>query len=512
MATNTRYDVIIIGAGMGGLSAGAFLAREGKTVLILEKHNKPGGYVTSFSRRGYAFDSAIFHLTDMGEDQTISQFIRFWGGKVSSRKIRYKFRYFIGDKEYLIDGRNVEKDLMNYFPEESGAVRKFFSISGRMIDESIGQGPPKPPYEMNFFEKVSFGITSLFKKRVFLKYYSKQSVKVLKSLFRNKALASIIWAYYPVHSLVFLAPVFGWEMARRDENYYPEGGMQAIPDATVRALGKNGGKILYNSEVERILVKDRRAIGVRCVDGSEHYSDIVISNAPIHHTLSKLLEKEPGLERLRTEVEKRGVFVSGMFLFLGVDKNYDFGGTNFHIFLEDDTIDIEEEHLTPQNCPIMLIVPPKPKGQENYSVLLPAILPYEYENCWQTGNTKIRGKQYRQVKEEVKNKIINRVCAKLGEEFRGAIRYSFAATPLTFERYTYNEKGSFMGWKVDKAHYGKFIPQTTPIENLYLVGHWVFPGFGVPGVMASGYYLAKKILEKDKIDLEGKMKSFVDKR
>jgi phytoene dehydrogenase-like protein len=398
---------------------------------------------------------------------------------------------------------------MSYFPEESSAIRKFFSISGRMMDEAMGQGPPKPPYEMNFFEKIGFGITSLFKKRVFLKYYSKHSVEVLKSLLRDKTLVSIIWAYYPVHSLVFLGHVFGWEMMKRDENYYPEGGMQAIPDATVRALEKNGAKLLLNSKVKRILVKDRRAIGVRCVDGSEYYSEIVISNAPIHHTLSKLLEKEPGLERLRAEVEKRKVFVSGMLVFLGVDEKYDFNGANFHIFLEEDTIDIEEKHLTPQNCPIFLIVPPQPKGQKNYSALVAAVLPYEYENYWGTGNTKIRGKQYRQLKEDVTNKIIDRVCAKLGEEFRKAIRYSLAATPLTFERYTYNEKGSFMGWKVDKAHYGKFIPQTTPIENLYLVGHWVFPGFGVPGVMASGYYLAKKILEKDKIDLEGRMKSYL---
>ncbi|MBA7594366.1 4,4'-diapolycopene oxygenase [subsurface metagenome] len=510
MAADTKYDVIIIGAGMGGLSAGAFLAREGKTVLILEKQNKPGGYVTSFTRRGYTFDSAIFHLTDMGEGQTISQFIRFWGGEVSSRKIRYKFRYFIGDKEYLIDGRNVEKDLVSYFPEESSAIRKFLSLSGRMMDEAMAQGPPKPPYEMNFFEKISFGITSLFRKRVFLKYYSRQSVEVLKSLFRDKTLASIIWGYYPIHSLVFLAHAFGWEMVKRDENYYPEGGMQAIPHATVRALEKNGGKLLLNSEVERILIKDRRAIGVKCADASEHYSDIVISNASIHHTLSKLLEREHGLQGLRAEVEKREVFVSGMFVFLGIDEKYDFSGVNFYIFLEEDTIDIEEQHLTPQNCPIMLIVPPKPKGQKNCSVLLPAILPYEHENYWRTGNTKVRGKQYRQLKEDVKNKIIERVCAKLGEEFRKAIRYSLAATPLTFERYTYNERGSFMGWKVDKAHYGKFIPQTTPIENLYLVGHWVFPGFGVPGVMASGYYLTKNILEKDKIDLEGRMKSYLE--
>lgn len=493
---------------MGGLSAGAFLAREGKTVLILEKHNKPGGYVTSFSTKGYTFDSAIFHLTEMAPGRTIPQFIKFWGGEVGATKIQYKFRYFIGDKEYLIDGKNAEEDLINYFPKESRSIQKFFWISRRMLDEAMGQGPPKPPYEMTLFEKISFGITSLFKKRVFLKYYSKHSVKMLESLFRDKRLASIIWAYYPIHSLVFFAHAYGWEMVRRDENYYPEGGMQAIPDATVKALEKSGGKLLLNSVVEKILVGDKRAVGVRCRDGSEHYAEIVISNAPIHHTLYRLLKDEPGLEKLRAEVEKRKVFVSGMFVFLGVDESYDFGGANYHHFLEEDTLDIKEEQLTPQNCPVALIVPPKPKEQKNYSVIVAAILPYEYENYWRTDNTKIRGRQYRKLKEEVKNKIIDRVCAKLGEEFREAIRYSLVATPLTFERYTYNEKGSFMGWKVDKAHYGKFIPQTTPIDHLYLVGHWVFPGFGVPGVMASGYYLAKKILEKDKIDLEGRMKSY----
>jgi len=208
-------DVIIVGAGMGGLSAGAFLAMEGKKVLILEKHDKPGGYVGSFARA------------------------------------------------------------------------------------------PKPPYEMNFLEKISFGITSLFRKRTFLKYGRKHSVKVLERLFRDKTLASIIWAYYPIHSLVFLAHAFGWEMIRRDENYYPEGGLQAIPDATVKVLRKNGGEVLFNSKVERILVKDGGAVGVKCADGREYHSDIVISNAPIHHTLSKLLEKELGLEELRAEVEKR---------------------------------------------------------------------------------------------------------------------------------------------------------------------------------------------------------------
>lgn len=502
------YDIIIIGAGMGGLSTGAFLAKEGKKVLILEKHNKPGGYVSSFKSGDYRFDSAIFHLTDMGEKETITQFIRFWGGEINSEKIFYKFRYFIGDNEYIIDGKNIENELIKYFPDENVAIKKFFSLSKKMFDEVLGDAPPKPPYEMSFFEKIRFGISSIIKKRTFLKYSSSHSVEILKKLFNNLNLASIIWGYYPIHSLIFFGHSFGWEMVKREGNYYPEGGMQAIPNATIKVLENFNAKILLNTEVDKILVKENRAYGVQSKDGTEYYSDIIVSNAPIHHTLFKLLENTSSLEKLKNQVNKRKIFTSGVFIFLGLDENYDFEGINYYIFLEENTIEIKEDDLTPQNCPIMLIVPPKPKGQKNYSVLITAILPYEFSNYWETSNTKIRNKEYKKLKERVKNILIDRVCSKIGEDFRKSILYSLASTPLTFERYTYNEKGSFMGWKVDKEHYGKFIKQTTPIENLFLVGHWVFPSFGVPGVMASGYYLAKKILEMDNIDLEAKLKVF----
>ncbi len=506
----TRYDVLIIGAGMGGLSSGAFLAKEGKSVLILEKHDRPGGYVTSFTRArgGYTFDCAIFHLTDMGEGQTIPQFIRYWGEEVQAMPVHYRFRNFIGSQEYVLNSQSARQDLIRYFPEEAAAIQKFFSLSARIMDETYSQGAPKPPYEMNWLEKIRFGVTAVFRRPLFLRYATRDGVEFLEHLFKSQRLASLLWSYYPLHSLILFGHVFGWETAVRGQTYYPQGGMQAIPNATVAAIGRHGGEVLLNCEVEHILVKDGRAVGVRCMDGREFYADVVISNAPIHHTLSKLLADVPGLDGLRSEIEKRQVFTSGVFVFLGVDQRYDFGEANFFAFLEEDTIDIPEERLTPQMCPILLIVPPKPASQVNYSVILAAILPYEYENCWQTGASRKREKPYYQLKKQVKDILLNRVCDRLGKEFREAIRYSLASTPLTFERYTYNEKGSIMGWRVDHAHYGRFIPQTTPIENLYLVGHWVFPGFGVPGVMASGYYVAKTILAKEGIDLEERLRAF----
>ena len=95
------FDVIVIGAGIGGLSVANFLAKYEKKVLVLEKHNIPGGYLTSFSRKNYQFDSGVFHLTDMGEEETIPMFNRFWGNKIKSKKVNYKFRIFIGCNSYV---------------------------------------------------------------------------------------------------------------------------------------------------------------------------------------------------------------------------------------------------------------------------------------------------------------------------------------------------------------------------------------------------------------------------
>ncbi len=507
MNSHTKFDVILIGSGMGSLSAAGFLATEGKNVLVIEKHDKPGGYLASFTRNNMNFDNGIFHLNEMGKNQTIPQFIRYWGGNIRSKKVYYKIKYFIKNKEFLIDSKNIQNDFIKYFPSEESEINKFFSITAKIIDETLSIGPPKPPYDMNIFEKIIFGIKAVFKMPTFMKYASKPGPKILNKLMTNKTLANLIFAYYPIHSMVFMGHAYGWEMLRRAENYYPEGGMRAIPDATVKAIQEKNGIIKFNTEVIRILIENGKALGVECADGTKFYSDIVISNSPIHHTLFKLLDKVPLFDKMREKIKMRDIFPSVMINYLGIDKEYDFEGINFFIFLDKNLIDIPEYDLTPYNCPLFLIVYPRSEDQTDYSVLLPAFLPYEYKDSWLTHSTKIRGEEYRKLKDKVKEILLNRVCEKLGEKFRSAIKCILPATPLTLERYTYNEQGAFMGWKMDSKHYGKFLSHTTPIENLYLVGQWVFPGGGVPAVMASGYYLAKKILKKVNIDLESKLKN-----
>lgn len=507
MAENPRYEAIIVGAGMGGLSTAAFLAREGKTVVVLEKHDKPGGYVTSFTRGAYTFDTSIAHLNELGEGQTIERFVRYWGGSVSSLKLRFKLKYFIDGNEYLVDTADLPDSLVACFPSCKHAIERLFSITERIMREAAGSGPMKPPSDMTPVEKLAFGASALVRQPTIVRYGMKPAVRVLRALLHDAHLETIIWAFYPINSLSLLSETWGWEKMRRGEYYYPIGGMQAIPDAVVEAIRRHGGEVVLNTEVRRVIVEDGKAVGVECSNGAVLHADVVVANSPIHHTLFSLCAHVPEMEGLRKTVARRRVFVSTMALYLGIDESYDFRGVDYFFFLDSHTRDIPEKDLTPETCPILMMVPPaKPAGQRDRSVIVGAILPYEYANNWGTGDLRTSNPAYREVKERAKDTVLRRVCDRMGDAFAGSIKYVLAATPLTFERYTYNEKGSIMGW--DSKDFGKFPRFETPVKNLYLVGQWVFPGGGVPAVMGSGYYVARRILEKEGIDLEARMNEF----
>ena len=501
-STRNKFDVIIIGAGIGGLSVANFLAKYEKKVLVLEKHNIAGGYLTSFSRKNYQFDSGVFHLTDMGEQETIPMFNRFWGNKIESKKVNYKFKIFIGNNSYIIDGKTAQNDLVKYFPSDEKAIKYFFDLSTQMMTQTLSMGAPKAPFDMSFWEKLSFGIKTMIKNPKFLRFGRKNGQMFFKKLFKDKNLATIIYSYYPISSLILFGFSFGWSNLLRDENYYPTGGMQAIPDAMVTSLKENQGEIKLKAEVKRILIEKEKAIGVECLDGSKYYANTIISNSPIHYTLNKLLDGYSQFDSQRKQIAKREIFCSVMLDFLGMDEKYDYQGTNFFIIMDEKGLELKEEDLTPKNCPILMIVLPKSEKQKGDSILIGVFLPYEYNNYWSTNNSKIRGEEYKKTKEEVFKVILERITQKLGKDFQQAIKFSLASTPLTLERYTYNEKGSIMGWKMDKKNYGKFLRHETVIDNLYFVGQWTFPGGGVPGAMAGGYYLAKNILAEDNIDLE----------
>lgn len=501
-----RFDTIIIGAGMGGLSAGNFLAKYHQKVLILEKHTIPGGLITSFKRKGVQFDLGIESLYELKPGQTIPQFLEFWGTAVAAQPNTGDLCCFIDGQRYDFRHDRLREDFLAAFPDDQADVRRIFEINERMYREmNSGTGAPKPPYEMNALELVRFGIHNLIRRPAMMKYGMKDASVVLDRLTRSPALRSAIFSK-GIFPMVYLAYAYRLNVVGQD--YYPTGGMQAIPDAAVRSFTANGGVLKLRSEVVEILVENGRAAGVRTQDGECYSAGTVISNASPHFTYDLLPDDLPLKEQLKQTLRGRDIFPGVCALFLAVSPAYDFGSTSCFSFLSSSSYKAHYQTFTPENCPIeMVVYPPKPGEPYRAAVaLLP--LPYEYRDGWETGPGRERGAAYYRLKEAVTDTVLSRLESALGSAFRSAVVLAELSTPLTFERYTHSQHGSFMGWAIDAKNYGKFLKQKTGLPGLYLCGQWVFPGFGVAGVMASGYYLAKDLLKADGVDLEGDFKQY----
>ncbi|HEX2978742.1 MAG TPA: ATP-binding cassette domain-containing protein [Anaerolineaceae bacterium] len=355
-----KFDYLIIGAGMGGLSAGNFLAKYKKKVLILEKHNIPGGLVTSFKRKGVQFDLGIESLYELKEGQTIPQFLEFWGTTITAQQNTGDLCCFIDGKRYAFRHDRLREDFLAAFPDDQADVNRIFDINERMYREmNSGTGAPKPPYEMNFLELIWFGMNNFFKRPIFMKYGLKDARVVLDKLTQNPVLRSAIFSK-GIFPMVYMAYAYRLNVVGKD--YYPTGGMQAIPDASVESFTANGGVLKLNTEVAEILIENGRAVGVRTNDGACYRAGTVISNASPQFTYDLLPDGLPIKDKVQQKLQGREIFPGVCALFLSVKDDYDFGKASCFSFLSSTSYRDDYKTFTPENCPIEMVVYPKKPG------------------------------------------------------------------------------------------------------------------------------------------------------
>ncbi len=266
----------------------------------------------------------------------------------------------------------------------------------------------------------------------------------------------------------------GWAI---DKNYYyiKEGNNNRLADAFAYAVTKHGGSIFYDNSIEKILVKDNRAIGVIDSKGRAFYGQNIISNIDALTTYFKLVGKENLTNKFVKSLEKRKPYSSSFAVNLGVDMDLaklGFSGESI-TFLPSNKIE-DISGYDPDKCKITIQFRSlrdktlAPSGKN--TVMITARLPYDYQNIWTTGGTGIRGQSYY----DLKNKIADRLIASAEKLIPGLsqnILVKDIATPLTFERFTGNNRGAIMGWQEMNISLPKL-----PVACLYQVGHWNFPG------------------------------------
>ena len=497
MENGKRYDVIVIGAGMGGLTAAALLAKKGLKTLLLEKEDQAGGYVVSFKRHGFIFDATGAFVGGCHEEGEFCRILDEIGAhqEIEFIPVGQVQNIYPGFEVHLQPGgfRSYTDALFDLFPKEEKGLKTYLSMVKRVGEE---------------IESYS-EITTL--RRIFFPFYFRNLVRfhrtshkaILDKLFKGEEIKMALHSLpvtEPPSRLSFLFLAVMINKALIEGVFYPKGGMGKIPEAMVNAFLRCGGKIRLQTEADQILTKNGRVKGVQTRGGESVEAPVVISNVN-----PNLLVKMLPVESRRLFAKKWSHLeysLSCFVLYLATDLDLRAMGLPYFTYLRF-LSDLEEEDRIlrngeiPQNPTLMVSIPTMldpslaPPGQHLLTVLVN--VPYHYQGKWGGGNLE----NYRTIKEDLSQKILRQLESKLIPGLRSHLLFYEAATPLTLERYTGNELGAMYGLASTPQQVGNLRPpHQTLIPGLFQVGHYTRPSHGIVGASLSGFIAGRMILKK----------------
>ena len=491
-------SIIIIGAGFAGLAAGIYARLNGYNVQIFEMHNLPGGLCTSWERKGYTFDCCIHWLVgssplsgmhDMWEETGIAQDRKFIDMDEYMRLEDSIGRTLV----FYTDVDRLQKHLLEFSPQDEKPIRAF--IDGIRMCLPFDTPSKHDP----ILKRISKQVKTVFnfiingkKMKEWMNITCEDLAKQFKDPLLREAFREM---WIPEFSVFFM--LFTFAYFHNKNAGYPIGGSMPMSRALESRYKELGGILNYRSRVASIITENNIATGVRLEDGTEHRAGRVISAADGYTTLFNMLEGKFGNEKTREPYEKWLLFPSLIFVSLGVKRTFEeiprtVSGLTFHLKQQVEIGDKVRDKLSVHlynHDPSMA-----PEGCTAITVMLDTDYGY-----WK--DLALNRKVYLQQKEEIGRKIVEL----LNERFPGIssqVEELDVATPLTFERYTGNWKGSFEGWLItpeNSAVIMKPMPQSLPdLKNFYMCGQWVEPGGGLPTAIMSGRRLVKKLCKEDK--------------
>jgi all-trans-retinol 13,14-reductase len=317
----TDFDAVIIGSGLGGLSCAAAFARQGFKALVLEHHNKPGGYATTFKRRDFIFDVSL-HSTTVGERNGIHNLIPGFPEIEDVEFVPHHDLCRVIYPEH--DIRVPMKDLPAYierlaghFPAEKLGIDELFKDMQGLLKDINKISAAQGQVDMSTFPKEYPYLFKAFNKT----WGDMLDVRIKDA--KLKAIISSLWGYFglppsKLSSYYYALPTISY---LTDGGYYPRGKSQKISDAFVTFIEEHGSKVLLRKRVEKILVKDGAAYGVKTSDGKDYTGKVVVSNANAYDTFHKMIEDKNSLKGLYDRMEKFSVSLSSFLVFLGLEKD-----------------------------------------------------------------------------------------------------------------------------------------------------------------------------------------------
>jgi all-trans-retinol 13,14-reductase len=496
-----ELPVVVIGGGLGGLSAAAILAGKGFPVTLVEQHDKPGGYATVFERGDFTFDVSL-HATSGAAGGPMREVFEQAGilNRVKMVELPELCRIITPDHDLTWPRRNpyaIIDQLSGIFPREAEGIRGYFGEIQGILDEAM-----KPFDRESWWESLLFPITH---KRMWA-IRNQTLGDVLDKYVKDPKLYAILssfWVYFglPPSKLSGFIYAIATASLMRFGSHYVQRRSQDLSYALMEAIEAAGGKVLLETEAVGIGMEHGAVSEVRLREGKAIKAKAVISNASVPGTV-KMLPGEAIAGRMPEEVrkylEKLNTYrpsLSTFIVWLGLKGEIRGSVKGYEIFVEKG-YDPEESY---QGC---LACDPKRTGlgitsydnaYPGYSapgkstVSLLILSGYEPWRRFEADYFAGRKKAYREEKERIAEEMI-----RLAEEtaipgLRSMIEVQEAATPLTNIRYTKNPEGAIYGYEQSLGNsYMNRIKNTTPFRGLYLASAWGGDGGGYQPCLRAG--------------------------
>jgi len=502
------YDLIVIGSGMGGLTVASLMTQlRGKRVLVLEKHDHPGGYTHDFKRGRYHFDTGLHYLGMLHEGSMMRNlFDLILDGQVEWVPMPDPYDTFMYPDlraHIYFDPRRTIAELCDLFPEEARAIQRYFKHIPRAA----------AGLAMRIQRRNGWGLMRAIAAvlRSVLRPSPTQTVKAyLDAHFRDPRLKAVLASQWGDYGLPpGLAPLGLHGMVVNFYSrggYYPRGGSGVIGASARQIVERGGGTVLLRREVQRILIEKGKAVGVEARKVSargagepeQYFAPAVVSNAGAAETYLGLIPEDqpiPFRDDIRRFLHDHPP-TTNLALFLGLDRDpRELGCNGANLWIYDDldhdaTFARRADWLdgkSPGQAYVSFHSLKQPDAEAHAAEIL-AFTDYAPFARWRDQPWMKRDAEYQQLKQRIAASMLAQV-ERYVPGLTDSVQFQELGTPLSNEHFTCHTQGASYGItsvpeRFDEANLTWTHPRT-PVEGLFMSGQDV-AGLGVSGAMIGG--------------------------
>ncbi len=493
----SKKSMIIIGAGLAGLSAGVYAQMNGYESRIFEHHSQPGGVAAVWKRGDYLIDGGIHFLICHRPGTSIYDLYSEIGAvenlAVEDMTTYLRFYNETGSKYIDLTGDldKLESDFLEISPEDQDEIRSFIkeirSLRNSPLLTDMGMDVTPPELRGRFDT-----LKEMWQMRGFMKYfYGKfsKSARTYAKRFQSPWLRSIIeHSFSPDIAMWFVIMILASVSAGilgliKD-------GCHEFVNGIVKKYESLGGQMKYRATVEKIVVENDKAVGVILSDETEHRADVIVSAADGRSTIFDMLDGKYTDEKIEKRYDTWKPYDPTFVVSLGVARTFE-DEVPLTGFLLEDPIVINERKI--KILPLRVF---------NYSdVFAPegkSVIQIMLETDWEYWKTlRENREEYVAEKERIGRELIERL-ERFYPGISSQIEVTDIATPYTTWRYTLNYRGSPMGWQFTRDSLTEIIPRSLPgLESFYMAGQWILAGGGVPACIYSGRNVVRILCKKE---------------